>query len=369
MSSKSGRTTHTLNGQLVRLDVQSKVLRDNPLGDPSDRVLTLWLPPDYSRRRHKLPVMFDLVGFTGSGHSHTNWEAFRENMPQRLDRLFHSGKLGSCIVVFPDCFTALGGNQYINSRAMGRYADYLTRELIPLVDREFRTQGTREHRACFGKSSGGYGAVMHGMQYTEHWGAIANHSGDAGFDLIYAPIWPAVLTHLSAYRQPAHKPGAYKAPAKAQSLHKGVDDGRAAAFLDKFWNLPPHQSPGGMDITCLMLLAMAATYDPDPTSELGFRLPFDLETGELIPIRWRRWLAHDPVQLIAKHAQQLRKLSAVYMDCGWRDQYHIHFGLRQLSALMHKHKVTHKYLEFDGTHSGVDHRMDISLPLLYRAIR
>ena len=47
--------------------------------------------------------------------------------------------MGPAIVVFPDCFTCLGGNQYVNSSAIGRYADYLTREIIPFVDREFRT--------------------------------------------------------------------------------------------------------------------------------------------------------------------------------------------------------------------------------------
>ena len=71
--------------------------------------------------------------------------------------------MGPAIVVFPDCFTSLGGNQYVNSSAIGRYADYLTREIIPFVDREFRTLASREHRGCFGKSSGGYGAIIHGM--------------------------------------------------------------------------------------------------------------------------------------------------------------------------------------------------------------
>ena len=36
--------------------------------------------------------------------------------------------MGPAIFVFPDCFTAFGGNQYVNSPAIGNYADYLTRE-------------------------------------------------------------------------------------------------------------------------------------------------------------------------------------------------------------------------------------------------
>ena len=37
-----------------------------------------------------------------------------------------------------------------------------------------------------------------------------------------------------------------------------------------------------------MNLCMAATYDPDPRAPNGFRLPFNLETGEVIPERWKR---------------------------------------------------------------------------------
>src|SRR5690606_23857411 len=184
------------------------VLADNPLGDPHVRRFPVWLPPGYSSRRgRRYPVLFDLTGYTGSGWAHTNWKNFEENLPERLARLVHERRMAPCIVVFPDCFTALGGNQYINSSAIGAYADYLTRELTAFVDRELRTHGDREHRGCFGKSSGGYGAMIHGMRYPRYWGAIASHSGDAYFELCYGSLWPETLTHLGAYRRPARREG------------------------------------------------------------------------------------------------------------------------------------------------------------------
>jgi enterochelin esterase-like enzyme len=93
-----------------------------------------------------------LVGFMGSGLAHTGWKGFGENVAERMARLVHEERMGPAIVVFPDCFTALGGNQYVNSSAIGNYADYLTKEIVPLVDREFRTLASRDHRGCFGKS-------------------------------------------------------------------------------------------------------------------------------------------------------------------------------------------------------------------------
>jgi S-formylglutathione hydrolase FrmB len=355
----------------VTVEHQSRLLRDNPLGDPADRHFDVWLPPQYDEHRgrgrgRRFAVPYDFVGYTGSGKSHTNWRAFEENVPQRAARLVSEQKMPPCLIVFPDCFTSLGGNQYVNSRAVGPYADYLTRELIPFIDSEFRTKPSREHRGCFGKSSGGYGAMLHGMKYARHWGAIANHSGDAYFDFVYRSDWPKTLNELAKYRRRPRKQGVIDVAREAAALEDGLDDGRVKRFLQQFWSKPSHSSN---EIHCLMNLAMAATYDPDIDAPNGFRLPFNAETGELIRERWRQWLKHDPINLVTRYADNLHKLRGIYVDCGWRDQYHIHYGARILSRRLAEQGIAHRYEEFDGTHSGIDHRMDISLPYLGRKLR
>ena len=361
-----------LGGRVVTLEHTSKVLVDNPLGDPHVRTLDVWLPPQYDQRRGRglgtrFPVVYDLVGFTGSGRSHTNWRNFDENVPERAARLLHQRKLGPLIVVFPDCFTSLGGNQYVNSTAVGRYADYLTRELVPFIDRELRTLADRAHRGCFGKSSGGYGAMIHGMKYPSCWGAVANHSGDAYFDFVYGADWPNTLDELAKYSRPTRQPGKRNVAAAAAAAGRhGADDGRIARFLAHVWK---SQQLGNAEVHALMNLAMAATYDADPKAPNGFRVPFNLETGERLPQRWRRWLRHDPVNLVARYARNLRTLRGLFIDCGWRDQYRIHYGSRLLSLRLTEHRVRHVYEEFDGTHSGIDYRMERSLPFLYRALR
>jgi len=352
-------------GELVVLEHESRVLRNNALGDPHVRKLPVWLPPQYSwvRGKKRFPVLYDLVGYTGSGWSHVAWKNFEENLPERAARLIHDRKMGPCILVFPDCFTALGGNQYINSSAIGRYADYLTRELIPFVDKEFRTLAGRDHRGCFGKSSGGYGAIIHAMKYAKYWGAVADHSGDAYFDFVCLADWPNTLTELARFRQPLPKTGKYRPKAR---LKPGHDDGRARRFLEHIWN---KTKPSATEVHCLMNLCMAASFDPSPSAPNGFKLPFDLETGERIEARWRKWLQHDPVQLVSKYRKELNSMKGIYIDCGWRDQYNIHYGCRQLSRQLTRAGISHRYEEFDGTHSGIDYRMDVSLPFLYRALR
>lgn len=333
-----------LRGRVETFVLDSGVLKGNPLGDPHRREVAVYLPPEYdSKRSKRFPVFVDLVGFLGSGQAHTGWKTFEENVPLRLEHLARGGKMGPVIAVFPDCWTRLGGNQYINSSAAGNYADYLLREILPAVDERYRTFGDPGKRAVFGKSSGGYGAIVHGMRYARHWGAIACHSGDMYFDFCYRRDIPPVLDTLAGYKR---SPEAY-----------------LKAFYAK-------KKMSNADAQAIMFLAMAAFYDPDPAQPMGFHLPMDLYTGELDETRWARWLRHDPIHMIEKRAaqKQLRQLKGIFIDCGTKDQWFLHYGSRILHNRLERLKIAHTYQEFDDNHSSIDYRMDVSLPWLYRKI-
>src|ERR1700726_4481321 len=181
-------------GSVSRVTVESQALKSNLLGDPSARVVDVYVPAGHDGQG--LPLLVDLVGFPSSGLSHTNWVGFRENLPERLDRLIGEGRMPAVVVAFPDCFTRLGGNQYINSTATGRWEDYLLGEMLPAVERQFGCGGAGR-RGVFGKSSGGYGAIVHGLLHSDVWAAAACHSGDMAFEVCYLPDMPDVLRALA----------------------------------------------------------------------------------------------------------------------------------------------------------------------------
>ncbi|UCF69109.1 MAG: enterochelin esterase [Acidobacteriota bacterium] len=333
-----------LRGRIERFVLVSDVLRANPLGDPIRRHVTVYVPPEYDRSPdRRFPLFVDLVGFLGSGQGHVNWKPFDENVPQRLERLVRRGRMGPVIAVFPDCWTRLGGNQYINSSAVGNYADYLTREIVPAVDARYRTLAEPRRRAVFGKSSGGYGALIHGMKYAKHWGAVACHSGDMYFDFCYGKDIPRTLDSLAQHGADPRK--------FLRAFYRGKNIGHDTGHT-------------------LMFLAMAAFYDPDPDAPLGFHLPMDVRTGEIDRRRWARWLRHDPVHLVDRRAVQrrLKTLRGLLIDCGSKDQYHLHYGARILHRKLQRLKIRHFYEEFDDNHSSIDYRMDVSLPWLYRRL-
>jgi enterochelin esterase-like enzyme len=327
-------------GEVRSLEIESRALAGNLLGDPTRRDLPVYLPPGF-KPGDQLPLLVDLVGFTGSGQSHVNWKNFGENVPERLDRLIGEGRMPAVAVAFPDCFSRLGGNQYINSAAIGRYEDYLLDEVVPLVEVNLGVGGPGR-RGVFGKSSGGYGAIVHGMRHADFWSAAACHSGDMAFELCYLVDLPKVLIELA-------------------TKHEGSIE----RFMRHFESA---LKPGEKDMLVLNFLAMAASYDPDPSQFLGIRLPCDPATAEIMPARWANWQAQDPVNMVEASAGHLRRLKALYIDCGDRDQFNLTFGARQLHRALTRHGVPHRYEEFPDDHSSVDYRMDESLPFIARAL-
>jgi len=330
-------------GRLELVKVESAALAGNLLGDPATRDIAVYLPAGYDDSDADYPLFVGLAGFTGSGLKQLGWQAFGESLPQRLDRLVATGAMGPVVLALPDCFTSLGGNQYIDSVALGNWEEFLLDEVLPALEARYRLRRGPRHRAVFGKSSGGYGALIHGLRHGERWGAVACHSGDIDFDLCYRPELPRALDGLARH------------------------EGGIAGFLDHVAATPKLE---GGEMCTLMLLAMAATYDPDPTARWGIRLPVDPHTCTLLEERWSRWLDHDPLRLVERETcrESLRVLSLLYLDCGSRDQYFLHYGARAFVRRLREHGIDHVYEEFPDTHSGVDYRMDRSLPLLYAAV-
>jgi len=330
----------TTRGRVVVHTLLSRVLEGNPLGDPTERRLHVYLPPGYDEAGapETFPVLLAVVGFTGTGGMLFNLGTMEESLDERLDRLIGAGDCPPVIVVAPDCFTRLGGCQYINSTATGRYEDYLLEEIVPFVNESYRCS----RWGVFGKSSGGYGSAVLGMRHPEVFEALADHSGDSNFELSYLPDWGAALTEFR----------------KA---------GGPAAWLEGFWadvnrKRSQYHKP-------LNMLAMAAHYSPSPESpHLGIDFPYDLETGVFRAEVWERWREWDPVNMVHLHADALRNSRLVFVDCGSRDEFHLQWGARALAGTMREHGVPVVHEEFDDGHFSIGYRYDRSIPLLTQAL-
>jgi Putative esterase len=321
------------------------VLEGNPLGDPAERPLWVYLPPgvrDHPGRRH--PSIYVIQGFTGQVDMWWNRSALRPTVPELVDELFAGPGPGDdpgtpppAVVVFVDCWTSLGGSQFLNSPGTGRYLDYLCDEVVAFVDERYPTLPAREHRGIAGKSSGGYGAMVAPMLRPDVFGALASHAGDALFEHCYLPD----IAHAArALRD--HYDGSYE--------RFFADIARRPAFSKE------------TDGALLNTWAMAACYSAEPDGTVT--IPFDPATGRLRDQVWARWLARDPVRMAAGHASELRSLRGVYLDAGRRDEYWLDLGAAAFSAELDALGVEHVFELFDATHSAIEYRYPKGLAYL-----
>jgi len=324
-------------GRLVQERIRSAALEGNPLGDPAERDLYVYLPPGYDEEPdRRYPVVLVIVGFTGIGENPWQRSGWGEALHERMDRLIRTGKCAPMILATPDCFTAFGGSQYVNSSATGNYETFVVKEVVPHLESGYRTLPRPAHWGVCGKSSGGYGALMLGMRHPKVFGALASHSGDAYFDYCYrfdfVKAWDAIR-----------------------------DAGGLTKWMRAFRKKPKKSSA---DIHTINIVAMAACYSPDSSRPGAFDLPFDLATGEERADVMRRWRRHDPVVACKRYAKNLKRLRGVFLDCGLRDEWALHVGARVLSKRLTELGVEHVHEEFDDGHRNIGYRYDRSLPFL-----
>ena len=329
-------------GRVDELEIESEVLRGNALGDPHVRPLWVYVPPGYDDDpQRRFPCVYVIQGLTGQLDMWRNREAFRPSYLENIDELFGSGEAPPALVAFVDCWTSLGGSQFLNSPATGRYQDFLCDEVVAFVDGRYRTIPDRDHRGIQGKSSGGYGALVTPMLRADVFSALASHAGDALFEACYLPEFAKSVRSLRE---------------------------KYGGSYDRFWEdfrARPAFSKEEDDVL-LNDWCMAACYSADDDGTV--RLPFEVATGRLIDEVWQRWLDKDPVRMVPRFADQLRSMRAIWLDGGTRDEWFLDNGAVAVSKELEAIGVEHTLELFDAGHMAIGYRYPRSLAFLATAL-
>lgn len=324
----------SLAGAVETRVFESECLKGNALGDPHRREVPVYLPPA-AVAGEALPVAFLLAGFTGRGQAMLETHPWKRGAVAQYDaHLAATGERGA-ILVMPDAFTRLGGSQYVNSSAVGHYADYVADELPEFVDAEYET--VADQRIVCGKSSGGFGALHLAMTKPGRFQVVGSISGDCAFEL---PLGHEMI-------------GA----ARALLEHGGDPRG----WLEEF---DKGHSLSGDGHAAINVIAMAACYAPNPESPYGFDLPFDPETAARRQDVWERFLKFDPLVRAKDCVAELSAVKGLYLEAGKKDEFGLQFGLRQLVRELQRLKIPHQHVEHEGGHFGLDRRYVEVLPKL-----
>ena len=325
-----------LAGRIEEHVISSELLRGNPLGDPHERPLLVYLPPGYDDEPdRRYPSVYVIQGYTGHLAMWRNRSAFRQPFPERADALFAvPGGPEPVVIVYVDAWTRYGGSQFVDSLGTGPYHSYLCDEVVPWVDARFRTLPAAAHRAIMGKSSGGFGAMITPMLRPDLFGALATHAGDSLYEYCYIPEFPVAARYLRKY---------------------DGDIWRWWAGFNERESFTREE-----DMTLVSLLGVAECFSPG-------ELPFDPVTGRLRPQVWQRWLDWDPVRMVPARSAALRGLRGIWIDAGIRDEFYLDLGAQafrsELSAAGVADDLIHFEL-FEAGHMGIDYRYPMSLAWL-----
>jgi hypothetical protein len=326
-----------LAGRIEAGTIDSVALRDNPLGDPAERAVYVYLPPGYDDGDQRYPSIYVIQGYTGQVEMWWNRSAFRTPFPELADQVFASGQAPPAIVVYVDAWTAYGGSQFVDSPGTGKYHTYLCDEVVPWVDASYRTLADRAHRGIAGKSSGGFGAMITPMLRPDLFSGLGTHAGDGLYELSYIPEFGKCVRHLRDY------------------------DGDILRWWEDFRSRTSFTKAADHDL--LMVLGISACFSAEDDGTPV--LPFDPRNGQLRHDVWQRWLDWDPVRMVPSYADALRSMRAIWIDAGTRDEWYLDLAAVAFRDELAAIGVTDVHFElFDAGHGAIEYRYPLSLAYL-----
>lgn len=114
-------------------------------------------PQDYrDNAEGRYPVVYMLKGYGETGKDWSSWISHI--------KMLEANDLQPMIYIFPECYNTYYCNSY---DGLDPYMDMIIEDLVPFVDKTFKTIADREHRAVMGYSMGGFGAMALALKHPE----------------------------------------------------------------------------------------------------------------------------------------------------------------------------------------------------------
>lgn len=292
-------------------------LEGNLEGEAVDRDVIVFLPPSYSKGKHRrYPVVYALHGFFIGADQWTH----EIHVPQSIEGAFAQGAK-EMIVVLPDSKTLYNGSMYSSSVTTGDFENYMAHDVVTYIDAHYRTIPNRESRGLVGHSMGGYGATRIGMKHPDVFGAL----------YIMSPCCLSPMTGIGPGPADKMKELAIENEKKIAGL-KSPSDARSA--LPGFGIAP---------------LAQAAAWAPDPKNP---PLYLDLPTKDGVPVPevQAKFAANAPLAFVDQYIGNLKQYRALAIDVG--DQDFLRADTIKLHEVLDKYGIANRFEIYSGTHTS-----------------
>ncbi len=145
---------------VIILTINSPAIEDNLIQESGKRSVYVYLPPDYQKNvDKKYPVVYFLHGYEETAN-------YLNDFISILNECFVNDSDKGFIVVSLDGKNMYNGSFYVNSPVTGNWEDFLVKEVVPLIDKRFRTLNDPASRGIAGFSMGGFGAIHNGLKHS-----------------------------------------------------------------------------------------------------------------------------------------------------------------------------------------------------------
>lgn len=309
---------------IVELQVAAPSLKGNLLGDPTTQHVFVYLPPSYnSEPSRRFPTLYLLHGYNGRPEEWIRDAYQGMDLRTEIDSLITKGIATEMIVVVPNGSNTYLGSFYTNSVATGNWEDYLVRDLVSYIDKNYRTLARASSRGIAGHSMGGYGAFMLAMKHPDLFGATyalspccLGFEGDMTSD---NPNWAKAAKVISRDIY-AKEPESY----------------------DAFW--------------AEIMVAISAAFSPNSEKKPMYGdLPFAAKDGVLVKNdpAYSNFRAKMPLYLIEQYRENLMGLRGIFLDVGEVDEFsHIRLGTAKLSTALSERGIPHTFEIYKGGDHG-----------------
>jgi S-formylglutathione hydrolase FrmB len=319
--------TSIAQGKLVRQEFTAASLQNNKAGEDPLRQLTVYLPADYEKGTQRYPVIYVLHGYGGNDSVMMSvWFNFK----RLLDEAIKTGKMRPMIVVAPNSDTKMDGSFYTNSSVTGNWADYIGKDVVQYMDKNFRTIPDRKSRGLCGHSMGGNGALKLGMLFADT------------FSAVYA-LSPAVLNWHGDFTL---RSGGFKLISKLnneEAIIKGLNESEESGDFNGFY--------------AAAFTAMAKVYSPNAAQKelrADFPVSYIKDSAVYDQKVISQWEAQFPFFMIDHYLPQLRSLTALKLDWGRNEEFtHIPYTSLQLSKKLEAYRIKHFAEEYIGDHGNM----------------
>ena len=329
--------------RLIQATIPAPSLANNLFDTPTEQPVIVYLPPSYTTSKARYPVVYFLPGFTTDVTEMIDGTFQGLNIQTAMDSLIAAGSIREMIFVVANGRNFLGGSFYVNSPVTGNWEDFIVKDVVGFVDKNYRTLTDVASRGIAGSSMGGFGAVNLGMRHPDVFSAVYSLSPGL-FD-------EDGLTNQGMF-VPEDKIIRYL---EKQETFDAMPETEAReafkAFIAELYG-----ARSAMHYFWAFSYAYGAAFSPNPEkgipyidypySQSGDGLRLDRE----ILKNYVRGFGGQAEKVLA-YRENFLNLKGLIVDVGMNDYYQwIVQGSRHFAQLLEKADIPHAFVEHDGGH-------------------